>query len=59
LFLARSGARPREPPLRRGKSADQYVEMKARYTIMGEPFDPDENFQPVAITSLYENIPFR
>ncbi|XP_024083009.1 ankyrin repeat and SAM domain-containing protein 1A-like isoform X3 [Cimex lectularius] len=75
LFLARSGVRshgdlddinvgnikPHREMLRRGKSADQYVDMKLRYTIMGEEFntEDDPKFQPIAITSVYENIPFR
>lgn len=74
LFLARSGvrshgdlddinvgSRPHREMLRRGKSADQYVDMKLRYSIMGEEFstEDDPKFQPIAITSVYENIPFR
>uniref|UniRef100_A0A0A9XHU4 Ankyrin repeat and sterile alpha motif domain-containing protein 1B n=1 Tax=Lygus hesperus TaxID=30085 RepID=A0A0A9XHU4_LYGHE len=74
LFLARSGVRshgdlddinvgskPHREMLRRGKSADQYVDMKLRYSIMGEEFstEDDPKFQPIAITSVYENVHFR
>lgn len=74
LFLARSGVRshsdlddinvgskPHREMLRRGKSADQYVDMKLRYSIMGEEFstEDDPKYQPIAITSVYENVPFR
>lgn len=36
--------------LRRGKSADQYVEMKLR---------PTSGEEPVALTSIYQNVPIR
>ncbi|XP_073999351.1 ankyrin repeat and SAM domain-containing protein 1A-like isoform X3 [Rhodnius prolixus] len=74
LFLARSGvrsqgdlddlaitARPHREMLRRGKSADQYVDMNLRYCIMGEEFstEDDPKYEPIALTSVYENVPFR
>lgn len=71
LFLARSGVRSHgdldnlmcsAKQLRRGKSADQYVDMKLRHSVPGEenanPYN-DGKYQPVAITSLYENVPVR
>lgn len=42
--------------LRRGVSADQYVDMKLRRSVVD---DIDDKYQPVAITSVYENIPVR
>lgn len=42
--------------LRRGVSADQYVDMKLRRSVVDEI---DDKYQPVAITSVYENIPIR
>lgn len=41
--------------LRRGLSADQYVDMRVRRSAP----DADDKYQPVAITSLYENMPIR
>ncbi|BES90064.1 Ankyrin repeat and sterile alpha motif domain containing [Nesidiocoris tenuis] len=73
LFLARSGVRshsdlddinvgskPHREMLRRGKSADQYVDMKLRYSIMGEEFstEDDPKYQPIAITSVGD-LPFK
>ncbi|KAG8301280.1 regulation of synaptic plasticity by receptor localization to synapse [Homalodisca vitripennis] len=63
LFLARSGVRSHGDlddmmacaKLRRGVSADQYVDMKLRRSMA----ESDDKYQPVAITSLYENIPVR
>ncbi|XP_075234156.1 ankyrin repeat and SAM domain-containing protein 1A-like [Lycorma delicatula] len=49
--------------LRRGKSADQYVDMKLRHSVIIDHDNiethEDSKYQPVAITSVYENIPFR
>lgn len=71
LFLARSGVRSQgdldeimstAKQLRRGKSADQYVDMKLRHSMVEDDSkeSPDDGkYQPVAITSLYENIPIR
>lgn len=42
--------------LRRGVSADQYVDMKLRRSMVSES---DDKYEPVAITSLYENMPVR
>lgn len=42
--------------LRRGVSADQYVDMKLRRSVAEEM---DDKFEPVAITSVYENMPVR
>ncbi|RZF41912.1 hypothetical protein LSTR_LSTR005680 [Laodelphax striatellus] len=78
LFMARSGgvrshgdldelqaAAAGGKQLRRGKSADQYVDMKLRRSVNIDDTEltaktPDDpKYQPVAITSLYENVPFR
>ncbi|XP_054263617.1 ankyrin repeat and SAM domain-containing protein 1A-like [Macrosteles quadrilineatus] len=64
LFLARSGVRSHGDldemmacaKLRRGVSADQYVDMKLRRSMVSES---DDKYEPVAITSLYENMPVR
>lgn len=55
LYFATSGSpssdqNRRGEVLRRGKSADQYVEMKLR---------PTSGEEPVAITSIYQNVPIR
>ncbi|XP_066998734.2 ankyrin repeat and SAM domain-containing protein 1A [Anabrus simplex] len=74
------GGGRREALLRRGRSADQYVDMRARHGLLsavdnpgealhallarGRSEDPDDHRkhpqqQPVAITSVYENMPVR
>ncbi|XP_050437843.1 ankyrin repeat and SAM domain-containing protein 1A-like [Adelges cooleyi] len=55
LYLATSGSQSSDQNrktdiLRRGKSADQYIEMKLR---------PTSGEEPVALTSLYQNVPIR
>lgn len=55
LYFATSGSPSSEhnrrgEVLRRGKSADQYVEMKLR---------PTSGEEPVALTSIYQNVPIR
>lgn len=55
LYFATSGSptsdqNRRGDVLRRGKSADQYVEMKLR---------PTSGEEPVALTSIYQNVPIR
>jgi len=55
VYLATSGSPSSDPSrrgelLRRGKSADQYVEMKLR---------PHSSEEPVALTSIYQNVPIR
>lgn len=55
LYFATSGSpssdqNRRGEVLRRGKSADQYVEMKLR---------PTSGEEPVALTSIYQNVPIR
>ncbi|XP_039295063.1 LOW QUALITY PROTEIN: ankyrin repeat and SAM domain-containing protein 1A [Nilaparvata lugens] len=80
LFMARSGVRSHGDldelhaaaamaaagkQLRRGKSADQYVDMRLRRSVniddkeLTAKTPDDPKYQPVAITSLYENVPFR
>ncbi|XP_046748663.1 ankyrin repeat and sterile alpha motif domain-containing protein 1B-like isoform X3 [Diprion similis] len=68
LFLARSGTRShvdleqlqsRREQLRHvARSVDQYVDMKSRFSCaVGDNRDPD--FEPVAITAMYDNKPIK